>query len=346
MNRGGLFASALGIAGMALAFVLAPATLAPAWLVAVTAAIGLPLGAIAILAIHSMTGGRWGEAIHPTLRLVAGVLPLTLLAMLPLFAALPIIFPYLAVDPMDLSVRVAAKIAYLAPPWMIARTVLVAAVWLLAAALIGLLPLRPRLPAKPAAIIAAVLYVLGLLVFSTDWMLALDPEYVSTIYALMVATAQLLGALALVVLIRPGDERSNDLGKLLISGILTWVYMAFMQWLINWIGDLPTEAAWYLKRFELPWNGVLLIVALTFAVVPFLALLLERTRRDPRRLRAMAALVLVGYIADNLWRLAPAFALSWGYVIALVAAHLLVGGVLVLAAQRLPGTRRAEAQHV
>jgi len=101
------------------------APLAQAWLVAITAGVGLPLGALALSMIHKLTGGLWGEEARPLLRRVAGRLPLMLLLGLPLIVAIDLLLPFVMQAPDTLPPRVAAKLGYLQPVWIIARTIVV-----------------------------------------------------------------------------------------------------------------------------------------------------------------------------------------------------------------------------
>lgn len=271
--------------------------IAQAWLVAVMTGIGLPLGALAILMIHKLTGGLWGEEARPALERIAATLPLLLLCGLPLLAAIPLLLPFVAQPAAELPVRAASKLGYLQPPWIIVRTLVVAGAWLVV--------WRTHDRSRRAAVLGLIAYMLGLLVFTTDWMQALDPSYYSTIYPVIVAGAQILGAFALTILLIPVDVK-GDFGKLLLAALLSWAYFAAMQWLISWMGDLPDEAEWYLRRLNGAWPVLLILTVVLFAVVPFFALLPASVRTTLPKLRLVAGLVLAGYVAESLWRMGPA----------------------------------------
>lgn len=273
--------------------------LAQAWLVAVNIGIGLPLGAMAILMIHVLTGGVWGKEAGPALRSIARLLPLMLLCGLPLIAATELLLPFLTQAPDALPQRVAAKLGYLQPRWIVVRTLIVASLWLLA--------WRMGERSRRWAVLGLIFYLIGLLVFTTDWGQALDPSYYSTIYPVEVAGAQMLGAIALAILLLPADVK-HDFGPILIATILSWAYFASMQWLITWMGDLPDEAQYYIARTEGWWGALLVIACLLLAVVPFFLLLDARLRRQLPRLRSVAWMVVGGYVLETIWRLAPAFA--------------------------------------
>ena len=273
------------------------APIAQAWLVAVMTGIGLPLGALAILMIHKLTGGIWGDEAKPALERIAGTLPLLLLCGLPLLASITLILPFVKLPAGDLPVRVAAKLDYLQPLWIIVRTLVVSGIWLVV--------WRTHDRSRRAAVLGLIAYMLGLLVFTTDWMQALDPGYYSTIYPVVVAGAQIFGAFALAILLIPIDVK-GDFGKLLLAALLSWAYFAAMQWLINWMGDLPDEAEWYLRRLNGAWPVLLILMIALFAVVPFFALLPASVRTTMPKLRIVAGIVLAGYVAESLWRMGPA----------------------------------------
>ena len=272
------------------------APLAQAWLVAIVTGLGLPLGALAILMMHKLTGGVWGEEARPALRRIAGWLPLLLLCGLPLLGSIALLLPFLQQPPETLPPRVAAKLGYLQPALIITRPIIVSGLWLIA--------WRFYDRSRRAAVLGLIAYMLGLLVFTTDWMQALDPAYYSTIYPVEVAGAQILGAFALTILFVPVDVK-GDFGKILLAALLSWAYFAAMQWLITWMGDLPDEAAWYLRRLNGAWPILLMLMIALFAVVPFFALLPEKVRTALPQLRIIAGLVLVGYVAESLWRMGP-----------------------------------------
>lgn len=327
---------------------LTPTVFVQAWLVADQTAMGLSLGATVILLIHSLTGGRWGEAIGPQLRRIAAALPLALIAFLPLLGAIELLMPFLGAPHEDLPAVVVRKLGYLASGWLIARALAGAAVFMLVAWLAGAWRPPQRLPRKTAATIGLILYALALTLFSTDWMMALEPEFTSTIYAMLVASSQVLGALALATALHllaaglqpeaGGADKatlSGDLAKLLLSGILTWVYLAYMQWLIIWMGNLPDEIGWYLRRDAGIWPWIFWVMALLFAVGPFLALLLRTVRNQSRRVAIVALMLVAGYVAETIWRLGGAFKGDALLCLEILAALLLIGGVSWL----LPGLR-------
>jgi hypothetical protein len=141
----------------------------------------------------------------------------------------------------------------------------------------------------------------------------------------------------------------EGLGKLLVSAVFFWAYLAFMQWVIVWSGDLPVEIGWYLVRFNGGWQVMLwLVVALGFSV-PFAGLVSRRGKRDPSWLVLIVAATLLGQGLEGVWRIAPAFAPSLPLLALIIATALLFGGAGLAAldwlAARLPAPDAVENAH-
>src|SRR3978361_1067159 len=73
----------LGLAVAVFGALLQPDAFAFAWLSALTVWLRWPLGCLALILVHALTGGRWGMPIRPWLLLGIGALPLLLPAIIP-----------------------------------------------------------------------------------------------------------------------------------------------------------------------------------------------------------------------------------------------------------------------
>ncbi len=40
----------------------------------------------------------------------------------------------------------------------------------------------------------------------------------------------------------------NDLGSLLLTLLILWAYMAWFQFMLVWIANMPVDVVWYLPR--------------------------------------------------------------------------------------------------
>ena len=118
---------ALAMAALVVIAVFALRQAAAGWLLAFTYIAGFPLGSLALLLIHRLTGGRWGEALEPFLRPLALTTPLLLLFVVPVLIASPILFPWQHGANGDVTHSV--RLIYLNLPSYAARSLIALAGW-------------------------------------------------------------------------------------------------------------------------------------------------------------------------------------------------------------------------
>lgn len=174
-----------------------------------------------------------------------------------------------------------------------------------------------------------------------DWVMSLEPNWASTIFGIYNFAGMFSGGLALLVLFvlwlrRTGplrdfvnEEHLHDLGKLLFAFSTFWMYIWFSQYMLIWYADISEETAYYVARMHNAWAPLFLLNMLLNWAIPFAALLPRGTKRSPRALGRVAAVVLAGRVLDVYLMVAPP----------LEGAHPLVGiwevGVLAGAAGAL-----------
>jgi putative Mn2+ efflux pump MntP len=248
-----LCAGGVGLAGAAAGWILTPTAFPHAWLAAVTAWVGWPIGCMGLLLIHALTGGSWGYATRT--QLVAGMSTLLLLplAIIPLMIVLPHLYSWLRPD-------VATHLAnsfYLNLPAFIARSIFYFIVWFgLAWSILRALRLDEHESAlERIAPVGLILLAITVTFAAIDTTMSLDPNFSSSVYGLIAIVE--MGLLALAVSIfgvavgGPSDRKTlRDLGRLLLALVILWAYLDFVQLLIVWQSDLPNEASWYGVRLK------------------------------------------------------------------------------------------------
>ena len=302
-------AGAVGVLGAAIAWIVASWSFPNAWLAALFCWIAWPLGSLALLLIHALTGGKWGWAIRP--QLVAGLatLPLVLPFLLPLLFVMPALYPWLRPE---IQPHLSNGF-YLNLPFFAARGIAYLVIWLaLGGAALwamrrddGGIALRRIAP--PGLILLGLTFTFA----AIDLTLSLDPKFGSSAYGLIEGTEAALFALALAVFwalaAGPANAASiEDLGKLMLSLLILWAYLDFMQILIVWQSDLPHEAGWYVPRIAHGWQYVAAAVALLHFVLPFFLLLWRGVQRNRRWLRRIAGLLVIAGVLRAWWLVLPA----------------------------------------
>ena len=321
MSRAERIAWIFGAAGLviaALGWAVEPRDFAYGWLAALTCWIGWPLGGIALLLVHALTGGRWGEAARPGLLLGIVSLALLIPALLPYVLTAPLMYPWLHVAAAHLGNRF-----YLNLPFFVGRGAVYLIVWFGLAALV----LRGRVLARIAP------PGLLLLAFTTtfaaiDATMSLDPSYASSEYGMVAAAAMALLALAIAILLAAftaPPEVLADLGKLLLGLVVLWAYLEFMQLLIVWESNLAADAPWYARRMHGGWGDVLGVVAIGHFLLPFALLIFPIMQRSRVAMAAIAMLLIVMAMLRCWWLVLPEGGRSVGWVD--VACMLAFGGL-------------------
>ncbi|MFN7999756.1 MAG: hypothetical protein U0X75_01925, partial [Acidobacteriota bacterium] len=162
-------------------------------------------------------------------------------------------------------------------------------------------------------------YGLAVTFAAIDWIMSLDLEWFSTIFGMLTIAGQGVLSIAFLIwiLVILGKREPmahvyqpkhfHDLGKLQLALVMVWAYFSFSQLLIIWAGNLPEEIPWYLERFKGPWRYIGMALIFLHFLLPFLLLLSRDLKRDARRLKLVAALLIVMRIVDLLWLIVPEF---------------------------------------
>ncbi|HEY2378755.1 MAG TPA: hypothetical protein VGH98_22425 [Gemmatimonadaceae bacterium] len=362
MNRIATIAAITGFVGLVLfviGVVLEPRQALTSYVFAYAAMSTVVLGALIQVMMSNVTGARWFTVMRRITLHVTGAMPALVILAIPLFAGAAIIYSWTSPSMLPAATRaiVDRKVAWLNMPFFIVRGVVYLGVWLAVAEILRGRSLRrdetrglaaasetQRLRRFSAGGLVAV--GLTLTFASFDWLMSLEPTWYSTVYGVYVFAGGFVSALGLIAILarissRAGvaldgvvtPEHFGALGKLLLTFVIFWAYIAFSQFLIIWIGDVPLDASWYLTRTSGSWGTLALIVVIGQFALPFVLLLPRAPKRRPRFLAAIGWLLLATHVLDSYWLVLPALhplgmAPSWLDV----AALLMVGGLTAAAA--------------
>jgi hypothetical protein len=320
---GFLAVGSLALVGCIVGFVRAPEQAFGAWLAAFWFWLGLSLGSLSLLLMLRLAGGSWEGAGRPRLAAATHTLPLMALLFLPLIAGLQSLYPWIQPQRLAEDHILREQHAWLNEPGYIARTLVCFAFWIALAK-----ALRKPDCSLAVAGIGALLQLVTVTLASIDGMMSLQPEFHSTAFGLTTTVAQMLGAMALLLLLLPtGMQGRRDAGGVLLMLVLGWTYLRFMDYITAWTGDLPADVAWYLRRAQTNWRWLALTMMLLESIVPFF-LLVNRGVRSGPALRPLAAAMLVGNATEVWWRVRPAQnALGVGLGIYDACALVAIGGL-------------------
>jgi hypothetical protein len=297
--------AAVAAAAMIVIAIFSPRQAAGGWLLAFPYVAAFPLGSLALLMIHRLTGGRWGEALEPVLRPLALTAPLLVLLVIPVLVAAPILF--LWQHGANGEITHSVRLIYLNVPSYAARSLLALAGL---SALAFILP-EPKSRSAPfIAGVGLVFYGIAINFIGLDWVLAAEPVFFSTSFGASVAFTQLLSALALAAVVAPRDKSLPDLGALMLVVTLGITYTDFMAVLVIWYGDVPSKVFWFVERVREPWLALAVVTFIITSLVPIALLMFARLRASRAALRLIGASILAGLAVYQTWLLGPAFGVA------------------------------------
>ena len=296
------------------------------WLLSYLFWFAIALGALPLVMLHHLVGGKWGFATRRILESVTRTLPLMTILFVPVIFGIHSLYEWSHDDAVAQDIILQHKSPYLNTPFFIARAAFYFAAWLLMGWFLnrwskqqdstrdGSFAKRFQRLSAPGLII----YALTITFASTDWVMSLEPHWFSTIYGMMFMVGQALTTLAFVIAVLAlladtppiseflEPEIFNDLGNLLFAFIMLWAYLSFSQYLIIWSGNLPEEIPWYLRRSRGGWQWIAVALALFHFAIPFFLLLIRRNKRRRQVISGIAIAVVVMRLVDLMWLVVPA----------------------------------------
>ena len=314
--------------------------------------LGVALGSMAILMLRHLTGGGWGMVIRRILGAAMRTIPLMAVLFLPILFGIPRL--YIWAQPLDTIQNKLLREhleqitkTYLTTNGFIVRAVIYFAIWGAVAYLLTRWSAEQDHPGardnssrfKAVSGPGLILYGFTISFAAIDWVMSLDPSWISTIYGLLFLAGQVLSAICFAVVVerilvryKPMSELLkpdfvHDHGKLMLAFIMVWAYFSFSQWLIIWAGNLPEEITWYMKRLNGGWGYVGLFLVLFHFAVPFVILLSRSFKRDVTRLVWLAVWLLVAHYVDLFWMIEPNFSATFRVTVADLVIPFAMGGL-------------------
>jgi len=286
-----------------------------------------PLGCLALLMVHHLTGGWWGLPIRRILEAGSRTMPLMAVLFIPLLFGISKIYSWARPEDVANDNILQMKQWYLNQHGFIIRAVIYFAIWILFSSVLNKLSKEqdqtgdPSLAHRMSAWSGPGLVIWSLCVTgaSVDWVMSLEPHWFSTIYGFLFIVIECLVALCFSIFvvrmfseyepIKSSIEPTTllDLGNLTLAFVLLITYMSFDQLLIIWAGNLKVEIPWYTQRVFGAWAPIAVLLIVLHFFVPFF-LLLQRGMK--RRLRVLSTITisLVALTLVNLyWIMEPAY---------------------------------------
>jgi hypothetical protein len=335
-----------------------------AYLAAFVYWVGIAAAAMIFLMANEAANSKWYIVVRRLLETIPAAFTVLAVLFIPIALGMGRIFPW--VDPMAAmhapiqpwahgEGKLAIHLWEHRHPWMntpffLVRAVVYFAIWMGVAMLLRGWSLAqdrtgaPELKLKMRRLGAGGLPFVALAVTfaSFDWQMSLSAFLFSTIFGVYWFAGSLVAAIAVWIIAAAAASREEPLksainanhihsmGKYLFAFTAFWAYIAFSQYLLIWIANLPEEVPWYLVRTDTGWKGVGIFLALFQFLLPFVILMPRERKRSWKPLVVMAVWILAVHYVDIYWVVMPTLSPggpspSWMDL----AAFLGVGGISV-----------------
>ena len=297
------------------------------YLVSYVYILSIALGGLFFVALQHASRAGWSVTVRRLAEILAGTLPWLTVLFLPILLGSASLYPWVDAGLVSRDPQLQHKAAYLNLPFFGIRALFYFTVWGLFARYFLCRSREQDQTGDPGATLrmerlsplALILFALTITFASFDWLMSLEPHWFSTIYGVLYFSGAVVGGLAAMVvmaIVLQGTgrlansitvEHYHDLGKLLLSFVIFWAYIAFSQYLLIWYANLPEETLWYQVRASGSWAQVAVILLVAHLFIPFLGLLSRHAKRRKFVLGFWAVWLLVVHWIDMYWLVMPTY---------------------------------------
>jgi hypothetical protein len=301
---------------------------------------GLPVGALPLVMLLDLAGPGAGFGLEPVLRRLLWLMPVAAVLLVPVLIWPGPLYGWASSHGFDTPFGR----SWTGHAAMVIRSIVYLAIWMVLALLFVRPPSLYSVERRRGlAAVGLFAYLVTATLASVDWAMTTEPNWFSAEYGLLFIVTQVAIAVSVALLLAGRTWRlavPETAGSFLLLPVAAWLFLQFMQFLVIWSADKPSDISWYLHRSN-SGSGFALVFIVLIAAAVLLALMAPRGRRHPAITPALAVAVLCGQALGTLWLITPSirhsFTVSGMDVLPLAG----IGGVMlgVCLLTRVPAAR-------
>ncbi|MCX6173570.1 MAG: quinol:cytochrome C oxidoreductase [Ignavibacteriales bacterium] len=315
----------VGLLIVVLGYLINPERSAYNNIIGLTFLISIAVGSLFFVAVEFLSGAAWSTPFRRVGEFLSSTVWILPLLFIPLLLNVNTIFHWTHPAPTDKTLI--DKAPYLNVSFFVVRVI---GFWLLWLLFYYLMIRNSRkqdqtkdqhLTKKNIKLSAIFMPLFALTISFTaiDWLMSIEPHWFSTIFGVYYFSGTILAALAIgaifIVLLNErgffvkGIHTDNyySLGALIFAFTNFWAYIAFSQFLLIWYANLPEETFWFLARWEGNWKFFSVGLIIVHFLVPYIGLLSQPSKMNPKRLIFMSGWILFAHYYDLYWLVMPNF---------------------------------------
>lgn len=351
----------LGVVGLvltAVGFFMNPQATSFSYLLGFTYWVGISVSALIMLAIFHTAKAKWLIVLRRAMETMAVAVPVFAVLILAFIPLMEYLYPWFPGSPLAANIHgievehlAHKQHGYLFPSFFVVRQLIYFGVWIFVSQrLYGWSTKQDEaggleLTVKQRRFSPGALPFLALTITfaAFDWLMSLTPLWQSTIFGVYYFAGSFLAAFCMLTLVTVNAQGKDlygslvktphyhNLGKLMFAFTAFWAYIAFSQFLLVWIANIPEEAPWYGLRMFGAWRPMSIAIFFLNFVLPFFTLLSRKLKEQPRLLAVAAVYLLLMHAVDLYWLIWPAFSGEAGPTFhwTIITAFVGVGGIAV-----------------
>ena len=287
--------------------------------------LGLPIGCVLVVMILHLTGAEWGEGVRRIMEAGFSTFPLMGLLFLPILLGLHELYPWARPEEVASSEVLQKRASYFALPFFLIRAALYFCILVLLTRALRKWSLLQDLtsdffPARRLMQLSGFGLVIVPLIATfayIDWIMSMEKAWYSSVFPIIILAGQLLAALCFATFIRGlfkrmgalsstlTESHSHALANLMLTFVMFWAYVVFVQFLIVYSANGPEAITWYLHRTEGNWMIAIWLIALFHFFLPFCFLLFKPFKKRGAFVAGVALIILSVHLLYTFWLVSP-----------------------------------------
>lgn len=325
----GLTLLVIGVVLGVISYIVDPARASYSYLLAYMFLLTVGIGSMFLVALEYAAGAVWSIFFRRISEFFASIIPILIILAIPLIFNLHDIFSWTHKDLVNTDKVIHGKASYLNIPFLLIRLGVILAVYSIFYKLIINNSRKQDSTADQKlttsniklSVAYIVFFAFSITILSIDWIMSIEPHWFSTIFGVYLFSGTTWVSLAIstfvaVILKEKGQlpkvtkDHIYSLGTLMFAFTCFWGYIAFSQYMLMWIGNLPEETSWFFHRWTGPWTVISVVLIITHFIVPFFALISYPSKTNFGRLKFISVWVIVVHLLDLYWLIMPGMDLN------------------------------------
>jgi hypothetical protein len=290
----------------------------------------LVIGALFFLAIQYITHSGWASAFIRVAEAMLAYIPFAAAFFLLLWFGKSELYKWAQSASVNADPVILHKSAYLNVPFAFIRLVIFFGAWIMICIILRNLSKRSDLtdPSDSGSIMSLFarselwsrisLFVLALSfsLSTIDWVLSVEPDWYSTIFALKNLVGAVLHGISIITLIvfilyRLGyfpfmnKFHLHDFARYIFIFSIIWGYFWFSQFMIIWYGNIPDETVYFFTRWQQGWKIIFFLEIGLNWFLPFMILLPIETSRNMTAITVVIIILIIGQYVDLFGQIIP-----------------------------------------